>query len=260
MIEEGPITLGGGLDGILTRPATPTRRPLWVLLNAGFIPRSGPFRLHVDLARSLAEQGFAVLRVDQPGVGDAPPKRDDDVAVIRQGLDRIAELTGADRFVIGGLCSAADTGWKVALADERVRGLLLLDGYARRGAWFRVGQLQLLSARGAAALGPLFMRLLRRKGAASLADGNLRDWPAPAAARAGMEALVARKVNLFALYTGGASASFTHRAQFRATFGPACAAACVRFEHWPECDHMFMRVQDRGRLQQAIEDWSRVFA
>ena len=100
MIEETPLDLGHGLTGVLTRPAQPTRRPLWVLLNAGFIPRSGPFRMHVDLARALAAQGFAVLRVDQPGVGDAPPKRGDDVAVIMRG--RGASSTAKILFVYHG--------------------------------------------------------------------------------------------------------------------------------------------------------------
>lgn len=261
MIEEAPIDLGHGLTGVLTRPARPTQRPLWILLNAGFIPRTGPFRMHVDLARGLAADGFPVLRVDQPGVGDAPPKRGDDVAVIARGFDRLAALLGANRFVVGGLCSAADQGWKVALADERVCGVLLLDPYAHRGAWFRVGQLQLLFGRGTAALRTLLGRLGRRKRAAAIDDGNMRDWPALAAARAEFARLVAREVDVFALYTGGAAAYFTHRAQFAATFGNSAAAPCVQFRHWPDCDHMFMRVQDRDRLLQAIRDWgSRVFA
>lgn len=260
MIEETPLDLGHGLTGVLTRPAQPTRRPLWVLLNAGFIPRAGPFRMHVDLARALAAQGFAVLRVDQPGVGDAPPKRGDDVAVVVRGFDRLGELVGAERFVIGGLCSAADQGWKIALADERVCGLLLLDPYAHRGAWFRIGQLQLLFGRGASALKTLLGRFTRRKRAPAIGDGNMRDWPALAAARVELGRLVAREVGVFALYTGGAAAYFTHRAQFAATFGAPAAAACVHFEYWPDCDHMFMRVQDRARLLQAIGDWARALA
>jgi pimeloyl-ACP methyl ester carboxylesterase len=260
MIEESPIDLGNGLTGVLTRPQRPTAQPLWVLLNAGFIPRCGPFRMHVELARSLAAEGVPVLRVDLPGVGDAPPKRGDDIAVIRHGFDRLRELAGADRFVIGGLCSAADQAWKVALADERVCGLLLLDPYASRGAWFRIGQLRILLGRGASAMATVLGRLLRRKRAPDIDDGNLRDWPRPADARVEFDRIVARGVDVFALYTGGAASYFTHRAQFGATFGASASARCVHFEHWPDCDHMFMRAQDRARLLQAIRDWGRVFA
>ena len=93
-----------------------------------------------------------------------------------------------------------------------------------------------------------------------LEDIGMRDWPVLAAARVELGRLVAREVGVFALYTGGAAAYFTHRAQFAATFGAPTAAACVRFEYWPDCDHMFMRVQDRARLLQAIGDWGRALA
>ncbi|WP_306581915.1 alpha/beta fold hydrolase [Dokdonella sp.] len=259
MIEEVPLDLGGGLTGILTRPAQPTTRPLWILLNAGFIPRSGPFRLHVDLARALARDGIAVLRVDQPGVGNAPPKRGDDVAVLVQGLDRLCAISGASRFVLGGLCSAADQAWKVALTDARVCGLLLLDPYAARGAWFRLGQLRLLLGRGGSAVRTVWRRL-RRRHVAALGDRDLRDWPDPAAARRQAAQLVARGVALLALYTGGAAAYFTDRRQFAATYGASARSARVRLHHWPDCDHMFMRHEDRQRLQQAIIDWARALA
>lgn len=259
MIEEVPLDLGAGLTGILSQPAQPSTRPLWILLNAGFIPRSGPFRLHVDLARSLAARGFPVLRVDQPGVGDAPPKRGDDVAVLVQGLDRLGVVTGATRFVLGGLCSAADQAWKVAQADARVCALLLLDPYAARGGWFRLGQLRLLLGRGGGALATLWRRLSRRR-SAELGDRDLRDWPTPAAARTQAAQLVARGVALFALYTGGAAGYFTHRRQFAATYGASARSARVSLQYWPECDHMFMRLEDRQRLQQAILDWSGTLA
>ncbi len=258
MIEEVALDLGHGLSGVLTRPAQPGQGPLWVLLNAGFIARSGPFRLHVDLARTLAGLGFSVLRVDQPGVGDAPPKRGDDIAVIMQGFDRLTQMLGVQRFIIGGLCSAADQGWKVALADARVCGLLLLDPFARRGAWFRMGQLRLLLGRGSGALKALLKRVMRKR-TTGVADGSLRDWPTAAQAREQFACIVAREVEVFALYTGGAAAYFTHRAQFAASFGSAARSRQVCFMHWPDCDHMFMRLPERKRLLQAIVDWSRVF-
>jgi pimeloyl-ACP methyl ester carboxylesterase len=255
MIEETPLDLGHGLTGILTRPHEPTQRPLWILLNAGFVHRAGPFRMHVDLARELAAQGFPVLRVDQPGVGDAPPKRGGDIAVIAHGFDRLAASIGADRFVIGGLCSAADQGWKIALADPRVCGLLLLDPFAKRGLWFRVGQLKLLLGRGAAAAKTLLGRLMRRKRTVVIADGDMRDWPPPDKARDDLARMAARDVRVFALYTGGAAKYFTHRAQIGASFGATATHPAMHFEYWPECDHMFMRQQDRRRLVQAICAW-----
>ncbi|HEY0179322.1 MAG TPA: alpha/beta hydrolase [Dokdonella sp.] len=255
MIEESAHDFGGGLFGVLTRPAERARRVAVVLLNAGFIHRVGPFRLHVDVARELAALGFAVLRVDEPGIGDAPPKRGpDDVAAVRRAFDRLGELAGADRFVVGGLCSAADRAWKVALADARVVGALLLDGYVRRGGyWYRLGQMQLLFGRGVGAFATLWRQFSRPRDAAD--DAALRDWPTPEQARSGLARLVERGVRVFALYTGGAATYFTHPRQFEATYGAAAHAAGVRFEHWREADHLFLQQRDRARLIDAIRAW-----
>lgn len=254
MIDEQTIDFGNGVFGVLTRPEQPMQRPVVLLLNAGFIHRVGPFRLHVDLARELAALGFAVVRVDEPGVGDAPPKRDPDtVGAIARALDQLEVMLGVDTFVVGGLCSAADIGWKLALADKRVRGLLLLDPLARRGLWFRIGQLRMLAARGTSAVPTVWRKLTRQHNPGD--DPNLRDWPAAPQERADLAELTRRGVEVFALYSGGAAAYFTHRAQFAATFGSLAQHPRVHFEHWPDCDHLFMRAQDRTRLRRAICAW-----
>ncbi len=67
-----------GLFGILTTPSHDRKvngAPIAIILNAGVVHRIGPFRLHVVLARQLAEQGFSTLRMDLSGLGDSQPRK-----------------------------------------------------------------------------------------------------------------------------------------------------------------------------------------
>ena len=68
------------LFAILTEPsvhngAALAPRSVVLMLNAGAISRIGPGRLYVALARTLAQQGHAVLRLDISGIGDSRPHR-----------------------------------------------------------------------------------------------------------------------------------------------------------------------------------------
>lgn len=229
-----------------------------VLLNAGAIRRCGPFRLHVHAARAFAERGFPTLRFDQPGIGDhLPAAQKPQVDVIRDLLDELERASGSRRFVLGGICAAADLAWKVALADDRVAGLLLLDPLARREApGFRLGQIQLVLRRGPRGWFDILARRLRREsGAPRMTDAELRDWPAPGTEAEELSRLAARGVACFFLYTGGAASYFTHPRQFHSGFGPAARHPRVHFEHWRGCDHLFLRPADRERLVERLSAW-----
>ena len=71
-----------------------------VFLSAGALERSGPGRLWVDLARGLASQGIASIRVDNSGVGDTPP---------RAGLRRGAMLDPGALTDIADICEALES-------------------------------------------------------------------------------------------------------------------------------------------------------
>src|SRR5262245_18911200 len=83
------------LVGILSHPAAPAQTAV-LLLNAGVLHRIGPHRLHVTLARRLAELGFPALRLDLGGIGDsvasteAPTFRESAVADTRLAITGIA--------------------------------------------------------------------------------------------------------------------------------------------------------------------------
>lgn len=250
---EAILPLAAESFGLLSLPSSGSNPIAIVFFNAGFIHRSGPYRLFTRLSRVLAAAGYAVLRFDLPGVGDAPAATDmDEQQAIRDALDRLQAATGCSGFVIGGLCSAADSGWKTALADPRVRGLVMLDGIARNGPWHKYARLRRMLRRSPST----WFKTVRNNVAPAVTDTDLRDWPAPGSERAELQAMLARQVSVLALYTGG-TAYFLHPRQFRSTFGGSATRRGVTFEHWPDTDHVFFLDAHRERLISRIETWMR---
>ncbi len=256
-MSERAFRLGDSDIGVLTVAAS-ARDTAVVLLNAGAMRRAGPFRLHVHAARHFAALGFTTLRVDQPGIADhIASARRPHVDVLAEILDGLQRETGCARFVVGGVCSAADFAWAFALKDERVGGLLLLDPMARQAApGFRLGQFQLLLRRGPAGwVDILKRRLARRHAPQRTTDDQLRDWPAPGAEAGQLERLVGRGAELFVLFTGGAAAYFTHPKQFFEGYGAASRSPRVRFDYWRACDHLFFLPEHRERLVADVGRW-----
>lgn len=255
-MNESVIRFGGDGFGILT-PArggadTP---PVLVLFNAGLKPRSGPFRLYVELARSLAESGVTTVRCELPGVGDGGSHAPRWPEYHRDILHRVCDRTGCSSMVVGGVCSAADDAWRLAQLDERVDGLLMIDPYARGGPWLQWGRLLLLRRRSWARRWQALSRLWRRPEGLAPNDADLRNWPDAAAARRGMQALRRRRTRMLMLYTGGSASYFLHPRQFAGSWGCRPDGGELRFEHWPDADHLMMRPQDRRRLALLTRDW-----
>src|SRR5574339_577479 len=95
------------LVGTVSLPDRVDRDPIAVLLpNTGLEHRVGPNRLHVYLARALADAGFPTVRLDLSGMGDstssdtADPLRD-----LGAAMDALESQGIAGRFAALGLCS-----------------------------------------------------------------------------------------------------------------------------------------------------------
>ena len=125
------------LFGVLTEPSARRDLPAVILLNAGSIHHVGPSRLYVRIARELAAEGFASLRLDHEGIGDsvrrtpgienepyAESAMDDLVSAMASLKER-----GYDRFVVMGLCSGAHTAFHAArqLRDEPIECAVLIN-------------------------------------------------------------------------------------------------------------------------------------
>jgi pimeloyl-ACP methyl ester carboxylesterase len=247
------LHLGRGMFGLLSQPAGVPHSTAVVVLNAGFIHRSGPFRLGTRLARALAAAGYPALRFDLPGIGDTLPGADRPLVEVVAGvLDRLQARTGCARVVVGGICAAADLGWQAALRDARIDGVFLLDGPARGRFWFNLARARRLLRKSPAHWLAAVRRL--RAPPADVTDAQLRDWPARGSEPAQLDRLRARGVQLLMLFTGG-TAYFLHPRQLRATFGRGVRSEAVAIEYWPECDHTYSLEAHRQRLIDCIGTW-----
>lgn len=254
--SESARSFGDGLVGVVTRPCAAASKVGVLLLNAGITRHIGPFRAHVDLARALAEQGFAVLRFDQSGLGDSalPARADGDRRQrdIDAAMRLLAKETGVERFVLCGLCSGADDAFHLGSRDERVAGAILLDGvaYPTPGFWLRHALPRLLN------FGKVLRYLMsRRNPGPSLSD--FRDWPSRPQARQMLATMVGRGTRLLFVFTGGAYHYFNHRAQLAASLGSAAASPRVSLEFWREYDHTFYLRKHRRVLVARICAWMR---
>jgi hypothetical protein len=112
--------------------------PMVVILNAGSAHHVGPGRLHVELARHLAGQGFSSLRLDIRGLGESVCSTLDDennpypATVFRDVEVTLQELRarfGMKRCVLLGLCSGAYAAFQSAahLADSSLVESILIN-------------------------------------------------------------------------------------------------------------------------------------
>ena len=137
MFKEETISLDrSAICGILTYGQVLGRPPV-VLFSAGLVHRVGPNRLHVKLARSLAQSGFSVFRVDFNGQGDSLQHADlavtNETHFLAQILDTLEKKLKVNRFILAGLCSGADTAYRFSLADPRITGLIMINGSGLTG-------------------------------------------------------------------------------------------------------------------------------
>jgi alpha-beta hydrolase superfamily lysophospholipase len=142
-IREQPVRLGEGsrLFGILAEPTTileaeARRRPAVILLNAGAVHRVGSNRMYVSMARTWAERGFTVLRLDVAGIGDSPPAAGQPenltysktaVSDVQAAMAHLRATRGVSRFVLAGLCSGAYVSFHAALQGGPVVGCVLIN-------------------------------------------------------------------------------------------------------------------------------------
>ncbi|NDK38758.1 alpha/beta hydrolase [Pseudoxanthomonas gei] len=253
--RETAHLFGAGLVGILHAAAGPAHPDVAViLLNAGMVHRIGPHRGSVELARAVAGAGYPVFRYDQSGLGDSPVSAH--VSAERRHLEITSAMalvtarTGATRFVVGGICSAADDAFHLASIEPRIHGLLLLDGLAYRtaGYWWRHLAPRVFS--------PVkWANWWRSRSDGSPGMENFRDWPSRQQAVATMQAMVARDVRFLFVFTGGAYRYFNHAGQLVACLGRAARSTQTSLAYWRDCDHTFYLQRDRARLQALVTAW-----
>lgn len=242
-----------------------------VLSNSGVIPRSGPHRINVLLARELAAMGIASVRFDMSGLGDSPrsqstrPVTEQWVADTREAMDAAQARFGCERFLMVGLCSGAIIGHLVALEDPRMRAVLLWDMYAwptwqshARTLGFKIARAGLLGA--AHKIGTLLLRRLRLMppdDTPARPRGEMSILPPKPEFAARVDRLTAQGVELLFAYCGGQPEWFNHRGQFAAMFRGQRWLPQVAFEMLESTDHLITSGPAKRAFIGMVTGWVR---
>lgn len=281
--REKAIKFGDGtaLIGILTEPprgTEPVDGPAVILLNSGLLHRVGAARLYVRLARRLARQGFRVFRFDFSGIGDSDPRRDsltfEESAVLEVGeaMDLLARTRKVERFVLMGLCSGADMGFRAAGGDERVVGVVQLDAWAYRtpGYW--------LHHYGRRALDPEVWKTFIKTRVRRLAAGSngsagpassddetviespyAREFPPREQVARELKQLVDRRVCLLNIFSGGQPFAFNHAGQYRRAFSDIDFQDLLEVEYDGRANHIFSGLADQQFVLDRVTRWMERF-
>jgi len=281
-VREIPVAFGPAqsLFGVLSTPSSGEAGAVACLMfNVDATYRVGPRRIHVKLARQLAERGLTSLRFDLSGHGDsdvahgAEQASTQGVHDLQAAMDRVEAMLGIHRFIVIGLRSGAHHGLGAAVADARVAGLLMFDGFAfpgRGSRWDRrVRQALAAVAQPSMAADRLRGWARAGQGRENVARGSAigtgaalppapfgpeRPEPAIAPFRRAMTQLAQRSVAVMLLYSGSVHVIDHGRDQL----GPLAHEACMRdvqYRFAPDIDQGLTSVAAQQAFVAVVSDW-----
>jgi pimeloyl-ACP methyl ester carboxylesterase len=263
------------LVGVVTL-AEGKAEPLAILImNAGVLHRIGPHRTSVKIARQLARRGFTSVRFDISGIGDSRPPRDAlsfDAQAIRDTrivMDHVQKTYGVDGFALYGICDGAMNGYATALADDRVQGLFMFDGFTHLTAKAYATRLYLrLHERSLKQhLEWAGNKLAAYSRALSRARKGPRDEPLTTADAMphfskdefakGLQSLSDRGLSMVNLYTGSLFEKYSYESQFRDTFKGHEFVNGIVLHYCPEMDHLVTALEVQEKLAELVVRWAR---
>ncbi len=242
-----------------------------IFLNSGLLHHVGACRLHVALARDLAKLGLPSIRFDHSGVGDSAIVESNDdfitrsVAEVKTVLDSLQTSLKMENFILFGLCSGADTGFYAALQDNRVSALVQLDPYVyRTPKYYLTHYLPRLRniMTWQRAVKRLFSKVVGKSGQLNL-DNNewyeapeyIRVFPEQHAIAQGLQQLVARKVAILNIFSGGSAFCYNYKGQLKDCFKNILMRANYTEEFFPGASHIFTQRAEQKGLRRVVADW-----
>ena len=274
VLTEEPLQFGEGgrLFGILTAPCTPHNArelPVFVFLSAGLLHHVGPYRLHVRVARELAQMGFSSLRVDLAGMGDSPPRpglsyRQSISADFGEILSVLDSRLGCLPLVLAGLCTGADNATYLALKEPRVVGMVLLDPICYPDPGFGTREIVAKYTNPSRYAGWLKRRLksLTQSSERKPADDRpvdplaLRDLPTLEQLREAFGSIRERGGRVLSVFTEYAHGYYNQSGQLGRVLGVnGYQQRCTEL-FWPETHHTYWLEQHRSRLIEEIKTWA----
>ena len=256
------------LIGIISDPVVAHRNgPAIIILNSGLLPRVGPNRLHVKIARELASVGFVVLRFDLSGIGDSKVRSDNlpfeksSKKETQEAMDFLTSVRGVQEFILMGICSGADIAFQVACVDSRVVGIAPIDFYTARSirySLYTIGRraLNYWSWR-SVIMGRRDVRSILRKiagsthmlrvaNASSQADEGSR-MPTREKLISGFHSLMQRGVHICLIYSVG-PAYYNYRLLFKDAIRSSRSNELLQTTHLSSADHGFITVCTHSQI------------
>jgi hypothetical protein len=184
-------------------------------------------------------------------------------------MDHLQRTTGAQRFVLCGLCSGADNAIHVALIDRRVAAIALIDPYGYRTARSRLNWF-LQRARNSGSPGRFAKRtahaLMRTVRQRLLPDSKnaqpapdlqslARETPSRGAFAAQLGFIVDQGTQVFLIYSGGGTDDYNYAGQFDDAFRWYGLAGRVRSEYAAICNHTFTELEHQRVLVESLIAW-----
>lgn len=263
------------LVGVIHNPeiASQVSVPGVVLLNAGIDHRVGPRRIYVAIAAWLANSGYPSIRFDYSGLGEsAKPATPISADSIQETLtesvaaaDVLHEHTQCQEFIVCGLCSGADDAHRLAVHDDRVTGVILIDGYAYPNWRFHVMYYlqRIFSLRRWRNFIERLLARIRLVNAWQADDGALEGqeqiyffaMPRREQLVSDLRKLIERGVKLLYVYSGETGDCYNYESQFRDNFPEIDFGDSLTEHYIPRADHTFSRTEDRMDLLNRIGAW-----
>ena len=252
--------------------------PVLLILNSGVMHHVGACRLSVKVARMAAAAGLLAVRFDFSGIGDSQPRPldnaapDQTMAELTEVMDYLQRQRGVQRFITFGLCSGAINGINIAARDERVVGVIQIDGFCYQTWRYHLEYYRprLFSReRWASFLRRQWQRLLGRYQPPSASDSagiaaeylevpDFDERPPRQQVVAKLQALVARRVKLCTLFTGG-EPNYLYREQYRDCFPEVAFGDLLRLDYYPAANHIITQPVYQQAVLTEVGDWLQQF-
>ena len=264
------------LVATVTLPATPqpAQGGVMVLLtNAGVIPRVGPHRLNVKLARHFAQLGVASLRFDMSGLGDSRRSSsrqstgDQFVADTVAAMD-LAKQFGCTQFIMIGFCSGADIAHLTALEDARLRAIVMWDSYVYPNTKAKllgfVHRARRHGLQSAFVKALRFVRAASKNRSESASAGQPVEGPVifgrtrmPPRDDFGqrIRTLVDQGIEIYFVYSGGEPDWYNYEAQFRDMFQPYGFVDRVAYTYLTLSDHTLTQPKAQDAFITCVDRW-----
>lgn len=272
---ETPVLFGPELSliGVICKPTAANGIDTACLtFNAGVVPRIGPHRINVKLSRALATAGMTNLRFDLSGLGDsrsASGQHDfvqQAVADLRAAMDYLQQHHGFRKFVLVGNCSGAVHIYWTALADDRVTGVFMFDGYAYPTRWSRLirhwkrfRSRTWRNAFSAIARRLLILPTVKRANSADTTSGSSAESsesPTRDEYSKGLQRLVGRGVSVIQVFSGSVIDYYSYARQFRDGFADQPFVEKVRCDFLPAIDHTLLALHVQKQFIEIVRDWA----